>query len=166
MADHSQPPGGTAATGRRPWWEWLAIVVGVAFFAYSVGGAIYTAYLYSENRKQDSELERFRNESECRSQIVADDAVALSNRNTTSANLILVAATAVLANEESIPEEQRALYREIARGLPEAIDADIRANEVRFEMSQRRSQLIELCASGVVPEPQVEPIPPQPLYTR
>lgn len=104
-------------------------------------------------------------QQECRSAIAADDAIAQSNKNVTADRVNEIAAAAVLARDESLPETERAAWRAAttADRVRAVFLADVEASRVRFEQATRRSQINELCAAGEVPEPQVQPIPVEPI---
>jgi hypothetical protein len=154
----------------RPWWFWLLVGLGVIAIIYGIGQAVYSLALYRELQDKDAviaeqraELAEFNAVNACRSQVAADDAVAQGNKQITSQRVIEVGIAAALTRDPSISEEQRAIYRAAAQRFNEVFIADVQASQVRYDMALRRANVIEVCASGEVPAPLVQPLPVAPV---
>ncbi len=155
---------------RRPLWFWLLLLAGIVFVLFGVANAIGQLSLRNQLSGKDevidaqqAQIDALTAANACRSQIAADDAVAQSNKQITSQRVVEVFAASVFARDPNLPEDERAAWAEAALKAREVFLADVDASFVRFQMAQRRVNVNELCSSGEVPQPQVQPLPVAPI---
>ena len=71
----------------------------------------------------------------------------------------------MLANDPELPAEERAVWRAAVstENIRKVFLDDVAASAQRFDQSTRRQHINEICADGIVPEPQIEPLPVDPI---
>lgn len=158
------------ATRKPPLWQRPLASAAVIGICLTVMALVSNVALYTWGADKSEQLDDLKEQAsvtasqqECRSAIAADDAVAQGNKALTAQRVIELAAANVLARDESLPEAERAVWREAGRKLRDLFIEDIKASQQRYEQALRRSRVNELCANGEVPEPQVQPLPVDPI---